>query len=68
MDHKQRSRVQQKFKKQSIRVLCATIAFGMGLDMPNVRVVIHYHFPKSPENFVQEVGRAGRVCRIKSIL
>eukprot|EP00049_Salpingoeca_infusionum_P010526 m.181953 g.181953 ORF g.181953 m.181953 type:complete len:1342 (+) comp14666_c0_seq5:72-4097(+) len=60
MDHKQRSRVQQKFKKQSIRVLCATIAFGMGLDMPNVRVVIHYHFPKSPENFVQEVGRAGR--------
>ena len=52
--------VQNKFKKGQLRAVVATIAFGMGLDMHTVRCVVHFNFPKSPENYVQEVGRAGR--------
>lgn len=55
-----RSEVQDGFLAHQFPVICATIAFGMGVDMPDVRSVIHYHPPKSPEGWIQESGRAGR--------
>lgn len=55
-----RAEVQDGFLAHDFPVICATIAFGMGVDMPDVRSVIHYHPPKSPEGWVQESGRAGR--------
>ncbi|MGB2186021.1 MAG: RecQ family ATP-dependent DNA helicase [Akkermansiaceae bacterium] len=55
-----RAEVQDGFVAHRFPVICATIAFGMGVDMPDVRSVIHYHPPKSPEGWIQESGRAGR--------
>ena len=55
-----RSEVQDGFVRGEIPVICATIAFGMGVDMPNIRTVVHYQPPKSPEGWIQESGRAGR--------
>ena len=58
--NEKRNKIQKKFMKGKINIIIATIAFGMGIDLPNIRLIINYGISKDMESFYQEIGRAGR--------
>ncbi|USS86619.1 RecQ family ATP-dependent DNA helicase [Fructilactobacillus cliffordii] len=60
LDTETRFKVQHQFMDDQLQVICATSAFGMGIDKANIRIIIHYHLPQDLESYLQEIGRAGR--------
>ncbi len=60
MDQEQRILIQQQFIHDQLNIICATSAFGMGINKENIRFIIHFHMPSQMESYVQEIGRAGR--------
>ncbi|MBA8777827.1 ATP-dependent DNA helicase RecQ [Staphylococcus schleiferi subsp. coagulans] len=60
LSYQERLTVQQQFLKNDIRIIVATSAFGMGINKPDIRTVIHFHLSPSPSSYMQEIGRAGR--------
>jgi len=71
LEKQEKSKSQDSFMKGKIRVIVATVAFGMGIDKHNIRGIIHLHMPRTVENYLQEIGRGGRdgnLCRCHLIL
>jgi ATP-dependent DNA helicase RecQ len=60
MEQEQRMLIQQQFLNNQLDIICCTSAFGMGINKPNIRYVIHFHLPTQLESYLQEIGRAGR--------
>jgi ATP-dependent DNA helicase RecQ len=60
LDKEDKRRIQSQFISDTLPVICATSAFGMGIDKPDIRFIIHYHLPGSPEMYLQEIGRCSR--------
>lgn len=60
LNHEERILIQQQYIHNQLDVICATSAFGMGINKENIRYVIHFHMPMNMESYLQEIGRAGR--------